>query len=460
MATEKLTDSGIKKEIAKTELAIVTREGIPKLSLSDGQGLTLRRERSGTWLWVYRYYRADGSRTGISLGAYPFVSLSEARELHKSHLKSLKKGIDPSNERKKEKLLQSAAVLNTFESVAQAWWGVWRSSKQDKQAMRVWRFIERGVLPTIGSLPIEDISSAVAENTIDRIVQGGALDVAARTATYMRKIFDYAIVKSLIADNPMNPLDLSLTIPKREVTNHAHVPLEEMGQLLRDIDAYQTNMLHRIALQLFVLTFVRNGELRAARWQDFDFDNHLWTIPAAILDEHGQKVYGMKMSTEHYVPLSMQAIKLLQELRAITGHSAYLFPSTTAKHGVISEASLMGALKRMGYKDRQHIHGFRGLAKKALVNYLGYSEEVANLQLSHLKNNESAADRAYGSKLHIHERIEAMQVWADCLDDVRIGKRVMREIPLAEQLNKKAHSVSIDKVMRSNLKLVKSSKNR
>lgn len=164
----------------------------------------------------------------------------------------------------------------------------------------------------------------------------------------------------------------------------------------------------------------------------------------------------MKKSTIHYVPLSRQAIALLKELHAISGGGVHLFPSNVSKSGVINEASLVGALKRMGYKDKQDVHGFRGLAKKGLVNYLNYPSDLAEVQLSHIK--ESEVERAYGAKLHIPERIAMMQVWADCLDDVRAGKRTMREIPLNEQINTLPDGgrdeKPIDKVKRSKLKVV------
>jgi len=288
-------------------------------------------------------------------------------------------------------------------------------------------------------------------------VKRGAYDVAGRVATYLRKVFDYAVVRAIISAHPMASIDLTLIIPARPVQNHIHVPLEEAGQLLRDIAAYDGNVVYRIALQLIALTFVRNAELRGARWADFDLKTKLWTVPAAVYDDQGQKIYGMKKNTVHYVPLSRQAIALLKELHFISGGGAHLFPSNVSKSGVINEASLVGALKRMGYKDKQDVHGFRGLAKKGLVNYLNYPSDLAELQLAHIK--ESEVERAYGAKLHIPERIAMMQVWADCLDDVRDGKRTMREIPLNEQIGSlpddEPEERPINKVKRSKLKVVR-----
>ena len=455
MATIPLNDSRLKNRISEVEAAIIAEKEKIEKNIPDGRGLSLQRQDGGSWLWFYRF-RIGGRASRVSFGAYPVVSLAEARELHRKARELVKQGINPAHERTKSKVVTVQAQSNTFEAVARTWWDVWRVGKQDKQALRVWRFLEKNALSKLGTLPISQITPVVVVSVIEAIVKRGSYDIASRVATYLRKVFDYAIVRAIISAHPMASIDLTLIIPARPVQNHIHVPLEEAGQLLRDIAAYEGNTLHRIALQLIALTFVRNAELRGARWADFDLKNKLWTVPAAVYDDNGQKIYGMKKSTVHYVPLSRQAIALLKELYTISGGGVHLFPSNVSKSGVINEASLVGALKRMGYKDKQDAHGFRGLAKKGLVNYLNYPADLAEVQLSHIK--ESEIERAYGAKLHIPERIAMMQVWADCLDDVRAGKRTMREIPLNEQINTLPDGgrdeKPIDKVKRSKLKVV------
>ena len=455
MATIPLNDSKLKNRISEVEAAIIAEKDKIEKNIADGRGLSLQRQDGGSWLWFYRF-RIGGRASRVSLGAYPVVSLAQARELHRQARELVNQGINPAHERTKSKAVTVQAQSNTFEAVARAWWDVWRVGKQNKQALRVWRFLEKNALSKLGTLPISQITPIVVVSVIDGVVKRGAYDVAGRVATYLRKVFDYAIVRAIISAHPMASIDLTLIIPPRPVQNHIHVPLEEAGQLLRDIAAYDGNVVYRIALQLIALTFVRNAELRGARWADFDLKTKLWTVPAAVYDDQGQKIYGMKKNTVHYVPLSRQAIALLKELHFISGGGAHLFPSNVSKSGVINEASLVGALKRIGYKDKQDVHGFRGLAKKGLVNYLNYPSDLAELQLAHIK--ESEVERTYGAKLHIPERIAMMQAWADCLDDVRDGKRTMREIPLNEQLGSLADGESaerpIDKVKRSKLKVV------
>ena len=455
MATIPLNDSKLKNRISEVEAAIIAEKDKIEKNIADGRGLSLQRQDGGSWLWFYRF-RIGGRASRVSLGAYPVVSLAQARELHRQARELVNQGINPAHERTKSKAVTVQAQSNTFEAVARAWWDVWRVGKQNKQALRVWRFLEKNALSKLGTLPISQITPIVVVSVIDGVVKRGAYDVAGRVATYLRKVFDYAVVRAIISAHPMASIDLTLIIPPRPVQNHIHVPLEEAGQLLRDIAAYDGNVVYRIALQLIALTFVRNAELRGARWADFDLKTKLWTVPAAVYDDQGQKIYGMKKNTVHYVPLSRQAIALLKELHFISGGGAHLFPSNVSKSGVINEASLVGALKRMGYKDKQDVHGFRGLAKKGLVNYLNYPSDLAEVQLSHIK--ESEVERAYGAKLHIPERIAMMQVWADCLDDVRAGKRTMREIPLNEQINTLPDGgrdeKPIDKVKRSKLKVV------
>lgn len=455
MATIPLNDSRLKNRISEVEAAIIAKKDKIEKNIADGRGLSLQRQDGGSWLWFYRF-RIGGRASRVSLGAYPVVSLAQARELHRQARELVNQGINPAHERTKSKAVTVQAQSNTFEAVARAWWDVWRVGKQNKQALRVWRFLEKNALSKLGTLPISQITPIVVVSVIDGVVKRGAYDVAGRVAIYLRKVFDYAIVRAIISVHPMASIDLTLIIPARPVQNHIHVPLEEVGQLLRDIAAYEVNTLHRIALQLIALTFVRNAELRGARWADFDLKNKLWTIPAGVYDDQGQKIYGMKKSTVHYVPLSRQAIVLLKELHAITGGGVQLFPSVVSKSGVISDA-LNDALERMGYKGRQDVHGFRGIAKKALVNYLNYPSDLAALQQSRM--NESEVERAYGAKLHIPERIAMMQAWADCLDDVRDGKRTMREIPLNEQIGSlpddEPEERPINKVKRSKLKVVR-----
>ena len=456
MATIPLNDSKLKNRISEVEAAIIAEKDKIEKNIADGRGLSLQRQDGGSWLWFYRF-RIGGRASRVSLGAYPVVSLAQARELHRQARKLVNQGINPAHERTKSKAVTVQAQSNTFEAVARAWWDVWRVGKQNKQALRVWRFLEKNALSKLGTLPISQITPIVVVSVIDGVVKRGAYDVAGRVATYLRKVFDYAVVRAIISAHPMASIDLTLIIPARPVQNHIHVPLEEAGQLLRDIAAYDGNVVYRIALQLIALTFVRNAELRGARWADFDLKTKLWTVPAAVYDDQGQKIYGMKKNTVHYVPLSRQAIALLKELHFISGGGAHLFPSNVSKSGVINEASLVGALKRMGYKDKQDVHGFRGLAKKGLVNYLNYPSDLAELQLAHIK--ESEVERTYGAKLHIPERIAMMQAWADCLDDVRDGKRTMREIPLNEQIGSlpddEPEERPINKVKRSKLKVVR-----
>ena len=456
MATIPLNDSKLKNRISEVEAAIIAEKDKIEKNIADGRGLSLQRQDGGSWLWFYRF-RIGGRASRVSLGAYPVVSLAQARELHRQARELVNQGINPAHERTKSKAVTVQAQSNTFEAVARAWWDVWRVGKQNKQALRVWRFLEKNALSKLGTLPISQITPIVVVSVIDGVVKRGAYDVASRVAPYLRKVFDYAVVRAIISAHPMASIDLTLIIPPRPVQNHIHVPLEEAGQLLRDIAAYDGNVVYRIALQLIALTFVRNAELRGARWADFDLKTKLWTVPAAVYDDQGQKIYGMKKNTVHYVPLSRQAIALLKELHFISGGGAHLFPSNVSKSGVINEASLVGALKRIGYKDNQDVHGFRGLAKKGLVNYLNYPSDLAELQLAHIK--ESEVERTYGAKLHIPERIAMMQAWADCLDDVRDGKRTMREIPLNEQIGSlpddEPEERPINKVKRSKLKVVR-----
>ena len=277
MANKPLTDSRIKKLIDSTEKALLTGLGTVQMSISDGGGLTLRREVSGQWYWVRRYSKPNGKRNNISLGKYPDVTLKAARDKSQEISNLISQGTDPVVERKHAKLRQAASLQNSFESVARSWWENWKSSKSKNHANKVWRLLELNVLPKLGSIPISTIKPLVAQSIIEDIVQRNALDIAKRVGQYMNLIFNRAVRFEMMASNPMSALALNEVVPARKVQNQMRVSIEELPELLRDIENYDSNLTTKYALQLIALTFVRTNELRCAQWKEFDFKKNFWT---------------------------------------------------------------------------------------------------------------------------------------------------------------------------------------
>ena len=404
MAAYSLTDSGLKKKIADGDKAAAI-DGKAMVNIADGGGLTLQRQPSGAWSWFYRY-RFGGKPSRLSLGAYPTVTLAQAREAHKKAKDTVKQGINPSQERKEVKLKQAVAIQNYFKSVARAWLESWRGDKTEVHAAKVWANLEKDVFTVMGNHPVESVKPSLIRLAVQGVVKRGALDTAARVHQYIRSVLNYAVAHELIEANPAIGLLLNDIIPKRKTKNQERIDLKELPQLLRDMDAYDGHVLTRYALQLINMTFVRTKELIEAEWSEIDLVAGVWTIAP----------HRMKMKTMHLVPLSRQVVALLVQLRAITGGQRYLFPSIKGDGRTMSNNTILYALYRMGYRGRMTGHGYRGVASTAL-NEQGYDERHIELQLAHLTGN--ATQRAYDHAKHMIERTKMMQDWADFLDKQR-----------------------------------------
>ena len=383
---------------------------------SDGGGLYLYVNPNGSKWWRF-LYRFGGKQQTLSLGVYPTISLKEAREKANAMRELLDKGINPSLERKESKIKQAHSLENTFASVARAWWENFSAGVSKKHADKVWVRMERDGISLLGTYPIEAITPALVVLTVKSVVKRGSVDVAKRLYEDIGRVMRYAKTHGLIEYNPASDLDMTNVIPPVKVQHQKRVELTELPTLLNAINQYKGNRITVIATQLMALTFVRTSELIGARWADINFKTKRWTIPAEVLDSDGQKEYGMKMSVSHVVPLSKQSIALLRELHDISGGGTQLFPSIKGEGKTMSNATILKALERMGFKGEMTGHGFRGIASTALREN-GFKRELVELQLSHQVGND--VERAYNSMELLPERTEMMQWWADYLDKLRI----------------------------------------
>ena len=403
----KLTDSIIKN----------AKPAEKRYNLPDGNSLVLYVMPNGSKIWYYRF-RYGGKADMLSLGKYPAVSLKEARLERARMAELIEQGKNPSIERKESKIKKAMELGATFEAVARDWFTVWSMKADKNHAPKQWQKIENHLLPALGFYPIAHLTDKPTILNVFKVIafEKGIPETARKMFQACRAIFAHAELHGLIPHNPLAGVLVGSIVPKVKTEHHPHVTLDKVGELLRAIDGL--NEPHScIGLQLIALTFVRHGELIGARWSDIDFKRSLWIIPADEVEPDGRR-YGMKMRTEHYVPLSTQAIERLKELRKITGGGRYLFPSMNGgKTAIMSNAVMSNALKRLGYQGVQDVHGFRGEAKKCIMNRCGYAEQIVEVQLSHLTGNE--VSRAYGSKDFMAERIEMMQTWADYLDGQR-----------------------------------------
>lgn len=369
--------------------------------LKDGGGLFLIVRPNGAKFWQFRYRFLDKEKT-ISLGKYPQTSLSEAREKRATASKHLENGIDPSVNRRKEKLLAAFREKNTFFGVAEEWHRRNKDVWSRKHSRDTWRRLENHVFPSLGKRPIQDIEPLELLAVIHKVEATGTTDISHRVLQICGAIFKYAIITGRVKYNIAVGLSSALK-PHRKKHSPTLNARELPGflQALADLDTSQQN---KLAFHLLLLTAVRTGELRFGRWKDVDFRCREWRIPA-------EKT---KMRTEHIVPLSSQAISVLIQLHNITGQSEWLVPTQCGyRHPVMSENTINGMIDRMGYKGRVVGHGFRSLFSTTL-NERGFNRDAIERQLAHMERNGVRA--SYNHAEYLDERRFLMQWWGDFLD--------------------------------------------
>ena len=374
--------------------------------LPDGGGLYLELSPAGGKWWRLKY-RFDGKEKRISLGTYPDTSLASARDKRDAARKLLAAGVDPGEHRKAEKAAGDDKAANSFEVVAREWLAkhspTWAASHGDKIAAR----LERDMFPWIGRRPIADITAKDLLATINRIADRGAIETAHRALQNCGQVFRYAIVTGRADRNPAT--DLRGALPPVKPSHHAAI-LEPaaIGGLLRAIDGYQGGFVTKCALRLAPLLFVRPGELRQAEWVEIDLNAAEWNIPA---DK-------MKTGEPHLVPLAPQAVAILRDLYALTGHGRYVFPSVRTASRPMSDNAVLSALRRMGFaKDEMTGHGFRAMARTVLDEVLHFRPDYIEHQLAHAVRDPNG--RAYNRTAHLAERRKMMAAWADYLDALR-----------------------------------------
>ncbi|MES1976716.1 MAG: integrase arm-type DNA-binding domain-containing protein [Pseudomonadota bacterium] len=393
-----LTDTAIKR----------AKPGPKPVKLSDARGLYLLVNPVGSKLWRLKF-RVLGKEKVLSLGAYPDVSLAQAREGVDAARKLLALGVDPMAQRKAEKVAGLTAAENSFEAVARRWWANWKAARSEQHAGQVMRRFEANVFPHIGTRPVAGIQAPELVAMLKAIEQRGVNDLAKRALQTSSQVFRYAIAHGLATRNPATDIKPSDVLASRQKKNLARIDGKELPELLRHIEAYKGAATTRLAINLMAMTFVRTTELIGARWTEFDLDKARWDIPADR----------MKMKTPHIVPLSAQAVNLLKTLHIITGHSELLFPGERDHEKSMSNNTILKALERMGYKGRMTGHGFRGVAS-TLLHEMGFDHAHIELQLAHQERNEVSA--AYNHATYLKQRAKMMQHWSDYLDTCTTGK--------------------------------------
>jgi len=397
------------------KLTVVTIKGAkPKdkpYKLIDGGGLHLLINKKGAKYWRYNY-RYNAKHKTLSLGVYPDVSLKEARDLHYQAKKQLGEGIDPSLQRKIEKVTKQDQEKNSFKAIALEWIEKQRPTLAKSTIKNIEGRLKNHIFDHIGNRVISDITAPELLALLRRIESTGHHETAHRVRNLCGKVFRYAIVTGRAERDPS--ADLQGALIAVTTTNYpALTGPKEIGGLLRAIDDYSGDYVTKCALRLAPLVFVRPSNLRRAEWKEIDFENKQWLIPAEK----------MKKKEDHIVPLCNQAIEILIAIKAVTDGERYIFPSVRTKTRPMSENTINASLRRMGYtKEEMTGHGFRAMAS-TLLNEQGFNVDWIEVQLAHKEQNKIRG--AYNRAKYLPQRKTMMQQWANYLDTLRNGADVI-----------------------------------
>lgn len=404
-----------KRSVPLTDMQIrAIKPAAKDIKLFDGSGLFLLITPTGGKLWRFKY-RFGGREKLLSFGAYPQISLADARQRREEARELIAKGIDPGAAKKE----QEAAMLReqeTFEVVAREWHSQFSPQWAPRTAEAILLMLARDVFGEIGDKPLAAINAPVLLTMLRRIEARGAAYTAHRVRGLCGQVFRYGVATGRCDRDPTGDLRGALT-PIKTTHRAATTDPKEVAPLLRMLDSYQGSLLVRCALKLLPLLFVRPGELRAMQWADVDLEKGEWSYMVN------------KTKTPHIVPLAKQALAILREIYPLTGRGQYVFPSARTNERPISDMTMNAAMRRMGIDTRTEItgHGFRAVARTILDEVLGFRPDFIEHQLAHAVRDPLG--RAYNRTAHLPERKKMMQAWGDYLDALKAGAEI---IPLQQ----------------------------
>ncbi|WP_445497094.1 integrase domain-containing protein [Photorhabdus sp. SF281] len=394
---KKLTDTEIKN----------TKPADKEISLFDGDGLLLRIApiaKGGKKNWYLRYpVPVTKKRTKMSLGTYPHLTLARARALRDEYLTLLANGIDPQIHNNDKANALKDATEHTLQAVARKWLDekVKTSGISQDHAKDIWRSLERNILPGLGNVPIKEIRPKLLKQHLDPIEQRGVLETLRRIISRLNEIFRYATTEELIEFNPADNLSQRFSKPKKQ--NMPALPPNELPRFMIALSNASIRLETRLLIEWQLLTWVRPGEAVRARWADIDVENKFWNIPPEF----------MKMKRPHKVPLSKEALRILEKMQPISGHREWVFPSIKAPLNHMHEQTANAAIIRMGFGGELVAHGMRSIARTAAEESGKFRTEALEAALAHSKRDEIAA--AYNRAEYLAERVALMQWWGDCV---------------------------------------------
>lgn len=367
------------------------------LTLHDGDGLFLLVKTNGKKLWRFRYQRpTTKQRTMMGLGAFPAISLADARRLKADYLSLLANGIDPQIQAKVAEEQQQIALDSIFSTVAANWFLLKSKSVTPDYAKDIWRSLEKDVFPTIGEIPVQKIKARTLIEALESVKARGALETVRRLVQRINEIMIYAVNTGLIDANPASGVGMAFEKPKKK--NMPTLRPEELPNLMHSLTMSNLSVSTRCLIEWQLLTLVRPSEASGTQWAEIDLDAKLWIIPAER----------MKAKREHIVPLSPQALDILNIMKPTSAHRTHVFPSRSDPLKPMNSQTANAALKRIGFAGKLVAHGLRSIASTAL-NERGYNPDVIEAALAHSDKNE--VRRAYNRSVYLEKRKQLMNDW-------------------------------------------------
>lgn len=389
-----------------TNTEVLRAKAIDKdLTLHDGDGLFMVVKTTGKKLWRFRYQRpVTRQRTMMGLGAFPALSLADARRLRADYLSLLANGIDPQTQAEQLTEQKQNALDSIFSTVAANWFTLKQASVTPDYAKDIWRSLEKDVFPAIGEIPVQEIKARKLVEALEPIKARGALETVRRLVQRINEIMIYAVNTGLIDANPAYGISMAFEKPKKQ--NMPTLRPEELPKFLRSLDMSNLSVTTRCLIEWQLLTLVRPSEASGILWAEIDLAKKLWTIPAER----------MKAKREHIVPLSPQALYILEVMKPISSHRDHVFPSRNDPKKSMNSQTANAALKRIGYGGKLVAHGLRSIASTAM-NEAEFNPDVIEAALAHSDKNE--VRRAYNRSTYLEQRVVLMNWWGVTVHEMR-----------------------------------------
>lgn len=381
--------------------------------LSDGNGLQMRMRTNGSKLWNFNYiHPATGKRVNMGLGPYPDLSLAAARELAADARALVASKVDPKEHRERKKHSDSLASRNTLFNVASDWFAVKKDSITQNYGEDIWGSFERHIFPKLGSQPIHELRAPLVIEALKPIEARGNLETVKRLTQRLNEVMTFAVNTGLIATNPLGGIKASFKRPKKE--NMPALSPHELPEFLRLLAMANIKRTTRCVIEWQLHTMTRPSEAAGTRWDEIDIDNRLWTIPASR----------MKKRRDHRIPLSNQAIAILNVMHPISGHREHVFPSDKDPKTHCHSQTANMAIKRMGLEGRLVSHGLRSLASTTL-NEKGFESDVIEAALAH--SDENQVRSAYNRSDYLEKRTAMMNWWSKHISEAVNSSLLMGE---------------------------------